>query len=125
MDGFSDATLEIFRRTREVTIETSRGEGAPVHGAVIWIVVDADGRVLVCSWLGEKGRWYREALANPECVVVVDGRSIPVTAELADDPGRVEACSAALRAKYGTRTASARSMLRPEILGTTIELQPR
>jgi hypothetical protein len=125
MDGFSDATVEIFGRTREVTIETSRGQGGPVHGAVIWIVVDADGRVLVRSWLREKGHWYREALANPECVVVVDGRSIPVTAELADHPARVEACSAALRAKYGTRSSSARSMVRAEVLPTTLELHPR
>jgi hypothetical protein len=54
-----------LRGARTVRIETSAGPGRPVHRAIIWVVVDETGRVLVRSWLGERGRWYRELRVNP------------------------------------------------------------
>ena len=122
--GFDRATLELLDRTREVEIETRRSAAAPVHRAVIWIVVDDAGRVLVRSVRGERGRWYRRLLAYPSGAVHVGGRRIPVKAERAADPGRIEACSEALRRKYRTARASLAAMLVDDVLGTTLELHP-
>jgi hypothetical protein len=113
-----------LRGARTVRIETSAGPGPPVHRAIIWIVVDAAGRVLIRSWLGERGRWYRELRANPIGALIVDGRRVSVRAELADDPERVDACSRALGEKYASARGSLREMLLDEALRATLELHP-
>jgi hypothetical protein len=51
--------------TEEVHVGTRRDASSPGHETVIWAVV-VDGDVFVRSVRGEKGRWYREASANPE-----------------------------------------------------------
>jgi len=40
--SFDPETLGLWDKTAEIQIETSRGDGAPVHRTVIWIVVDRD-----------------------------------------------------------------------------------
>jgi hypothetical protein len=122
--SFSPDILDRLRTAREVRIETQRGPEAAVHRTVIWIVVDDRDRVLVRSWLGERGRWYREVLVNPECVLWLGDQAIPVHAEPATDPERLAAASAGLSNKYA-RSSSLPSMLAPHVLPTTIELRPR
>jgi hypothetical protein len=122
--SFAPDLLDRLRTMREVQIETKRDSDAPVHRTVIWIVVDDAGRVLVRSYLGERGRWYREALANPSCTLWIGDDSIPIRAELAADSERVAAASAGLSAKYA-RSASLPFMVQPEVLETTLELLPR
>jgi hypothetical protein len=119
----TDPDLALLRETREVRIETSRGDGAPLHRTIIWVVVDDAGRILVRTYLGPQSRWYREALANPRVRLLAGDRALELVAEQADDPDRIEACSEGLRAKY-RRGASLDAMLRDEVLGTTLELRP-
>lgn len=116
---FDQATLERLRTEREVSVET-HGDGA-VHRTIIWVVVDDAGRVLIRSWRGASARWYREAVGAGSGALVVDATAIPVRFERATDPGRVAACSRALAAKY-RRSRSTESMLREEILDTTLEV---
>ena len=123
MSGFALDDATRMRKARTVTIQTSAGEGKPVHRAIIWIVVDTDGRAFVRSWLGQRGRWYRELVANPTGAVIVGNRRIPVRATLADEAG-IEACSRLLREKHKTSRASLASMLRDEVLDTTLQLAP-
>jgi hypothetical protein len=113
----------VLRGARTVAIETSAGPGKPVHRAIVWILVDEDGRAFVRSWRGERGRWYRELLTNPTGAVHVGERRIPVRARIADEVG-IEACSRLLRAKYRSSRASLLSMLRDEVVPTTLELEP-
>jgi hypothetical protein len=113
-----------FRKARTVEIETSYASGAPAHRAIIWIVADEDGRAYVRSHRGQSGRWYRELVANPVGAVVVDGRRVPVQASPAGAAG-IEACSRLLREKHATAGGSLTSMLRDEVLDTTLELAPR
>jgi hypothetical protein len=108
---------------REVDIETRRADDAPVHRTTIWVVV-ADGEVYVRSEYGEKGRWWRELMANPDTVVHVGGEAIPVHAVRADDPESVERASAGYRAKYGDSSV-VEYMIRDEIAPTTVRLEPR
>jgi hypothetical protein len=124
-DSFEDTTRQLLRDAREVEIETAAGQGAPRHRTIIWVVVDDGDRVFIRSVRGPVGRWYREVRAEPAVSLLVAGRRIPVQAEQASDPGRVEAASRALRSKYAGSRASLAAMLRDETLPTTLELLPR
>ena len=56
MVNFDAPTLGELRDVQEVVIRT---EKHPKSAVVIWVVV-ADDEVIVRSWLGCKGRWYRD-----------------------------------------------------------------
>jgi hypothetical protein len=103
---------------REVDIETAGG-----RRTTIWPVV-VEGQVYIRSWLGERGLWYREIVANPDAVLHVGREAVPVRAVAAADPESVQRASAGLRRKYAGSQSLA-SMVRGEILGTTLRLVPR
>lgn len=108
---------------REVDIETRRADDAPAHRTTIWAVVE-DGDVYVRSYRGAAGRWYREITANPTAVLHVEGEAVPVRAVPATDPGSVERASAGYLRKYGDSSV-VDSMIRDEVLDTTLRLEPR
>jgi hypothetical protein len=119
----TDEELALLRSTQEVEIETSRGDGAPLHQTTIWVVVDDRDRVLVRTYQGPASRWYREVLATGSCRLLASGRAISFAVMRADDDERVRACSAELARKYASDPATP-AMLRDEVLGTTLELRP-
>ena len=123
MSGFAADDAALMRGARTVVIETSAGLGKKSHRATIWIVVDEDGRAFVRSWRGQRGRWYRELMANPDGAVHVGNRRIAIRAKPADESG-IESCSRLLRRKHRSSKASLLSMLRDEVLDTTVELEP-
>jgi hypothetical protein len=120
---FAASDLALLRDEVEIEIETSATEGAPLHRAIIWVVVDDRDRVLIRSYRGPGARWFREITANPDGRVHVHGHSLEVRAIPAADPDRVTACSDGLRRKYQGDPAMPR-MLRDH-LETTLELVPR
>jgi hypothetical protein len=123
--GFaSDDHLGRLRTTGEVRIETRAAPSAPAHRTTIWVVVDDRSRDLVRTYRGPTSRWYREAQANPECVLWLGGEAVPVRAEAADDPDRIAAASRGYEAKYAGDPA-VRRMVAPAQLPTTLELRPR
>lgn len=122
--SFDRPTLERLRVAEEVEIETRGGENAVAHRTIIWVVVDEHERVFIRSVRGPIGRWYREAVTHPACVLFVDWLVIPVEAAAAADPDQVAACSRALRTKYAEDGALP-SMLREATLPTTLRLLPR
>jgi hypothetical protein len=87
-------------------------------------MVDDQDRVLVRSVRGERGRWYRNLRANPDCALILRRERIEARAELAADPDRVESASKVLAVKYDGIPGLA-EMLEPDILEATIELHPR
>ena len=120
---FSDEDLDRIDQAKTVRIETSK-PGGTVHSTIIWAVVDG-GEVFVRSWRGATARWYREAIANPDVAVQLRKPSVlPARAVPATDPESVARVSAALARKYDGDPA-AKSMVREEILGTTLRLDPR
>ena len=119
--SFEPGELTALERTPEVRIETQAPDG-PVHQTIIWTVVD-DGAVFVRSVRGRRGRWYREAIANPAVAILVDGTRLAATAIPAADPDSIDRCSAAFRRKYAGDPA-VRSMIRGDVLGTTLRLEP-
>lgn len=122
--SFDRATLEQLRSVEEVEIETSAAPGAERHRTIIWVVVDEGDRVLIRSVRGPAGRWYREALAHPACVLHDGDLAVAVTALPATDAERVAACTRGYLAKYaGDRSTPL--MLTAANLPTTLQLLPR
>lgn len=107
----------------EVDVETMRPDGMP-RRTTIWLVVDRD-EVFVRSVRGERGYWYQAARESPEQVSLhVGGRTIPVRVVSATDEDTVDRCSRALQQKYSADPAT-RTMVRPNVLGTTLRIEPR
>ena len=122
--GLDGGTLDAPDRTEEVHIETRQGASTPAHETVIWAVV-VDGDALVRSVRGEKGRWHREATANPDVTLRVDDRRVPARAVPEADARTIERVSGAIREKYGASYPGPTvAMLREEVLATTLRLLP-
>ena len=118
---FEESELAAMAAAEEVEIET-RSQAGETHRTVIWIV-ERDGTPYVRSYRGPRGRWFREASADPDVGIHVDGRRVAAKAVPATDPASVEACSDGLRAKYGS-SQSLRAMLVDDVLPTTLKLVP-
>jgi len=119
-----EETLNALNRTDEVHIETRRDASSPGHETVIWAVV-VGGDAFVRSVRGGKGRWYREASANPDVTLRVDDRRVPVRAVPETDAGTIERVSGAIREKYeASYPGPTAAMLREEVLATTLRLLP-
>ena len=120
---FDTAMLELLDATKEVRVETTRPDGS-TQRTIIWVVVES-GVVFARSWKGDRGKWFQAAMDRPaEVALLVDDRRWPARAVLTDDDDSVARCSRGLEAKY-RRNGSLASMLVPNVLGTTIRLDPR
>ncbi|HEY8178948.1 MAG TPA: DUF2255 family protein [Candidatus Limnocylindria bacterium] len=118
----SDA-LSVLRETQEVDIETRAAPDVPPHRTTIWVVVDPADRAFIRTYRGPASRWFREATSSGQVALLADGQRIEVRVAPATDFASVEACSAALRAKYA-HASGLRGMLADENLATTLELLP-
>ena len=122
--SFEPDTLSTWNTTPEIDIETSRGDGAPVHRTTIWIVVDG-ATAYVRSVRGPAGRWYRELRANPHGAIHAHATRVAVAAEAVEDAATIGRVSELLRQKYERRwPGPTASMLRDETLPTTLRLTP-
>ncbi|HUG06147.1 MAG TPA: DUF2255 family protein [Candidatus Limnocylindria bacterium] len=120
--SFPAAVLERFDAMKVVDIETRSAKGT-THSVPIWIVV-VDGVPYVRSVRGPQGRWYRELLASGEGAIVAGGERTAVKATHDRTRAAIDGTSDALRRKYDGSAASLASMLRPEVLDTTVRLEP-
>jgi hypothetical protein len=122
--SFPQPALEVWDRTPEVRIETSGGEGAPVHRTITWIVVLDGNTPYVRSVRGPAGRWYRELRANAHGAVIVGNDRVPIVAHAVTDESTIARVSEAYQQKYQARwPGPTASMLRPETLPTTLRLE--
>jgi hypothetical protein len=120
--SFSADDLRRFDETKVVDIETRSPKGTD-HSVPIWIVV-VDGVPYVRSVRGPAGRWYRELLARGDGALVAGGKRVPVRATKDSSAKGIETVSEALRQKYRRSGQSLASMLRPDVLDTTVRLDP-
>jgi hypothetical protein len=121
-DQFAPDVLERMASTKEVRIETRRAPDGPVHKTIIWVVID-DGRAYVRTFRGAGSRWYREALGDQDCALLIGRDRYPLRIVSVSDPTVVEAVSRGFWAKY-PRSRSTAAMVRDEVLETTLELLP-
>ncbi|HET6184056.1 MAG TPA: DUF2255 family protein [Acetobacteraceae bacterium] len=120
MPIFDPATLQTFRTRQEVAIRTAQHPEPPV---VIWIVVSGS-EVFIRSVRGAKGRWYKDLSAGGPAVIEIDGQRIDVVAIPAADAASVQRASREYLAKYAA-SPYAQAMVKPEVLPTTLRLEPR
>ena len=120
MPTFDADTLHALRDAREPTIRTYQH---PNSAVVIWVVVEGDG-VFVRSWLGARGRWYKDLAAGGAATLEFADHRLPVKAFPASDADSVERASREILRKY-RRSSHAQEMVRAEILPTTLRLEPR
>ena len=74
------------------------------------------------AWPG--GRWYRDLASDGRAILQVRDQTIPVQAIPATDDASVAQSSEAFREKYRT-SAYVGSIVRAEVLSTTLRLEPR
>jgi hypothetical protein len=120
MTNFDAGTLRQLREVREVAIRT---EKHPKTAVVIWVAV-ADDEVFVRSVGGAKGRWFRDLAAGGSATLEFSGRQLPVQAIAATDPAAIARASREYLRKYQP-SPYAQAMVRPEVLPTTLRLEPR
>jgi hypothetical protein len=118
---FPPEIIERLDQAIEVDIETHAPTGVE-HRTTIWVVVDG-GEVFIRSYRGATARWYREALAGGDVALIVGSDRIPVQLSEATAAGDIARCSRVLESKYSGDPATP-EMLRPEILDTTLRLEP-
>ncbi len=120
MANFDADTLHELRPLQEVAIRTGKH---PENAVVIWVVVTGD-EVFVRSVRGTKGRWYRDLAAGGPATLELAGRRLAVQAIPAGDPAAVGRASREYLRKYEP-SPHAQSMVRSEVLPTTLRLEPR
>lgn len=121
-DRFAPDVLERMAATKEVRIETRRAPDGPRHRTIIWVVV-VGGRAYVRTFRGAGSRWYREALGEEGCALLIGRDRYPLRIVSVSDPAIVDAVSRGFWAKY-PRSRSTAAMVRDEVLETTLELLP-
>jgi len=120
MAKFDAETLRELRSVREVAIRT---EKHPKSAVVIWVVV-ANEAVFVRSVSGTRGRWYRDLATGAPATLEFGGRRLPVQAIPEGEPDAIARSSAEYRRKYQP-SPYAPAMVKPEVLPTTLRLEPR
>ncbi len=120
MAKFEADTLSDLRDRKEVTIRT---EKHPDSAVVIWVVV-TDDEVFVRSFRGTKGRWYRDLATGGPATLEFAGRKLRVQAIPANDLAAIDRASRAYLGKYRS-SSYAQAMVQPEMLPTTLRLEPR
>ncbi len=120
MAGFEQGVLRELRDRKEVAIRTPKHPGT---GVTIWIVVSGD-EVFIRSVKGPQGRWFRDLTGGGPATLEFAGRTVAVTAVPATDTASVERASREYLSKY-RESPYAQPMVRPEVLGTTMRLEPR
>jgi hypothetical protein len=124
MKSFEEKQLQDLTQAKGVRIETRRSSQSPSHSTPIWLVV-LDHHIYVRSYRGEAGRWYQEITAHPFAVLHLNGERLAVQAARITDEATIARVSQALLQKYPPSSYSyADSMVRDEILGTTLRLDP-
>ena len=119
MAKFDADTLRELRDFKEVAIRT---EKHPESAVVIWVVV-ADDEVFVRSVRGSKGRWYRDLAKGGAATLEFAGRRLEVQAFPAKDPNSMARASREYLTKYQP-SPYAQSIVRAEVLPTTLRLEP-
>lgn len=117
--SFDQATRGTLHDAAEVGIRTS---ASPKRAIIIWVVV-ANDAVFARSFRGPGAKWYAAAVADGRATLELDDRSWPARVTQVADPAVIDAVSRAYLEKYAT-SPYAKEMVRPEILPTTLRLDP-
>ena len=114
---------ELLRELRDLKEVAIRTEKHPDSAVVIWVVV-ADDEVFVRSVRGTKGRWYRDLAAGGPATLELAGHQLALPAVPVSDPATIAKISREYLKKYQP-SPYAQSMVRSDVLPTSLRLEPR
>ena len=120
MTNFDTDILDELRDLQEIAIRTGKHPG---NAVVIWAVV-SDANVFVRSVRGTRGRWYRDLATGGPATLEFGGRRLEVQAVPERNADAIERASREYLRKYQP-SPYAQSMVRAEVLPTTLRLEPR
>jgi hypothetical protein len=114
--------LDRIARAEELEIAPQRRDGSIRRPLPIWVVRVGDD-LLIRSWRGASGGWYRAAEATHQAHISAGGVDKHVTlADAGDDVN--DAVDAAYRTKYGRHSGYVEPMIAPQARATTLKLVP-
>jgi hypothetical protein len=96
---FSDKVLETLRKEKILGIRAGKDSVHRVIG--VWVVV-VEGRIFVRSWSMKPRSWWRTFLEDPQGIIVVGEKGIPVRAIQTRSERLKDLVSAAYKEKYNT-----------------------
>ncbi len=116
---------DIVTAVRDGQVIGIRAGTAPHRIIGIWAVV-VEGRVFVRSWSLKPRSWYRTFREDPQGVMTIQGRELPVRAVQTRSERLKDAVDQAYLAKYKTPAALkyARDLCEEKSRATTTELVP-
>ena len=117
--AFDASTLEMLRTADEIRIRTRKHKG---QGVTIWIVTVGE-QAFIRSFRGAQARWYVDAVADRQATLEVGDRQVAVRLMPVTDPATVGAVSQAYLNKYAS-SPYAKAMVAPELLPTTLRVDP-
>lgn len=120
MARYYQETLQKLHGCKEIGIRTTKHPGSAV---TIWVVVCGTD-VFVRSVRGTKGRWYRDLATGGPATLEFDGEQVAVQAAPTTDGPSIEGASQAFLSRYRS-SPYATSIVRPEVLETTLRLDPQ
>ncbi len=115
-------TLKRLEHADKIEIQTRASPFGPVQRTPIWVVVLGDD-AYVRSWRGGEGHWYQQVTANPNAVIHIGPKYIPVRPVPVREQHTIAQVSDAYWKKYA-RLPYAVSMLQPVTLPATLRLEP-
>jgi hypothetical protein len=119
MARFDLETLNEFRDLEEIAIRTDEH---PDRAVPVWVAVASD-QVFVRSARGTRGRWYRDVVTSGGAMLEFADRRLSIRMVPAIDPVSVDRASRGYRIKY-PGSPYLPSVLKPEVLPTTLRLEP-
>jgi len=123
MAPFSAGDLQVLDQTDEVDIETQRSNGRD-RRTIIWVVTSG-GQAYIRSVRGPTGRWYQAVAQGGEARLVAGSHRWPIRTSAVTDQAEIEQVSQAISRKYQDRwPGPTAAMLRPEVLPTTLRIEP-
>jgi hypothetical protein len=123
MAQFSAGDLRVLDQTDEIDIETPRASGRD-RRTIIWIVT-VGGHAYIRSVRGPSGRWYQAVADGGQARLVAGSQSWQVRTTPVTDQAEIDQVSQAISRKYQDRwPGPTAAMLRPEVLPTTLRVEP-
>lgn len=120
--AFRQIDLHDLDIAREVRIETQDQQG-DVRSTIVWVVVDGED-VFVRSVRGERGRWWRDAMAHRDITIDDSGRRLEGNLIPVSDAASIARVDGAITRKYANDEGHD-SMLTDEARQTTARVEAR
>ncbi len=124
MSTWTNNELKKVGDAEELQIAGRKADGSMRKRVTIWVVRVGDG-LYVRSYQGNRGAWYRGALARHEGRIWAGGVEKDVSFVEVSDPGVNDQIDEAYQSKYGRYSQFVSPMLTDEVRATTLKLVPQ